>query len=117
MPPRQLDPKIPRDLETIVLKALSKDPSHRFADRRGNGRRIAAIRREPADPFPADPVLSAVLAVVQAEPLAGRGQRHRRDADDGSRRRLDFAAFIYRDRNERDRSRTIGGSSRGEPTP
>ena len=31
VPPRQLDPKIPLDLETIVLKALSKDPSHRFA--------------------------------------------------------------------------------------
>ena len=31
VPPRQLDPKIPRDLETIVLKALAKDPSDRFA--------------------------------------------------------------------------------------
>ena len=31
VPPRQLDRKIPRDLETIVLKALAKDPNHRFA--------------------------------------------------------------------------------------
>ena len=31
VPPRQLDRRIPRDLETIVLKALAKDPSHRFA--------------------------------------------------------------------------------------
>ena len=31
VPPRQLDHKIPLDLETIVLKALSKDPGHRFA--------------------------------------------------------------------------------------
>ena len=31
VPPRQLDRKIPIDLETIVLKALAKDPSHRFA--------------------------------------------------------------------------------------
>ena len=31
VPPRQLDHKIPRDLETIVLKALAKDPGHRFA--------------------------------------------------------------------------------------
>jgi WD40 repeat protein/tetratricopeptide (TPR) repeat protein len=29
-PPRQLDRNIPRDLETIVLKALSKDPEDRF---------------------------------------------------------------------------------------
>ncbi len=31
VPPRQLERGIPRDLETIVLKALAKDPSDRFA--------------------------------------------------------------------------------------
>ncbi len=30
LPPRQLDRTIPRDLETIVLKALAKDPHDRF---------------------------------------------------------------------------------------
>jgi serine/threonine protein kinase/WD40 repeat protein/tetratricopeptide (TPR) repeat protein len=30
-PPRQLDRRIPRDLETIVLKALAKDPKDRLA--------------------------------------------------------------------------------------
>ena len=30
-PPRQLDPTIPRDLETIVLKALAKEPEGRYA--------------------------------------------------------------------------------------
>ncbi len=30
-PPRQLDHRIPRDLETIILKALAKEPSDRFA--------------------------------------------------------------------------------------
>lgn len=30
-PPRQHDPSVPRDLETIVLKALAKDPRDRFA--------------------------------------------------------------------------------------
>jgi WD40 repeat protein len=28
--PRRLDPRIPRDLETIVLKAIAKDPSRRY---------------------------------------------------------------------------------------
>jgi tetratricopeptide (TPR) repeat protein len=28
--PRQLDPRIPRDLETITLKAMARDPSDRF---------------------------------------------------------------------------------------
>ena len=30
-PPRQLDPTIPRDLETIVLKALAKEPEGRYS--------------------------------------------------------------------------------------
>ena len=30
-PPRQLDRRIPRNLETIILKALAKDPQDRFA--------------------------------------------------------------------------------------
>ena len=31
IPPRQHDPQIPRDLQTIILKALAKDPKDRFA--------------------------------------------------------------------------------------
>ncbi|HJT76647.1 MAG TPA: serine/threonine-protein kinase [Gemmataceae bacterium] len=29
-PPRQLDPRIPRDLETIILKLLARDPEQRY---------------------------------------------------------------------------------------
>ncbi len=31
IPPRRFDPRIPRDLETIVLKAMAKRPSDRYA--------------------------------------------------------------------------------------
>jgi tetratricopeptide (TPR) repeat protein len=31
-PPRKLDPHIPRDLETIVIKALAKEPAARYQD-------------------------------------------------------------------------------------
>ena len=30
-PPRMLDPTIPRDLETIILKAIAREPGHRYA--------------------------------------------------------------------------------------
>ena len=30
VPPRTIDPKVPRDLETIVLKAIDKDPRRRY---------------------------------------------------------------------------------------
>jgi eukaryotic-like serine/threonine-protein kinase len=33
-PPRQLNPDIPRDLETIVLKAMAREPAHRYASAR-----------------------------------------------------------------------------------
>jgi serine/threonine protein kinase/WD40 repeat protein len=31
VPPRQIQPRLPRDLETICLKALAKDPARRYA--------------------------------------------------------------------------------------
>jgi serine/threonine protein kinase len=33
-PPRRLDPAVPAELETVVLKALAKDPEERYARRR-----------------------------------------------------------------------------------
>ena len=37
-PPRQLDRKVPRDLETVVLKCLEKDPSRALPVGEGTGR-------------------------------------------------------------------------------
>jgi hypothetical protein len=41
-PPRRLDESIPRDLETICLKAMSKDPTKRYD---GAGLFAADLRR------------------------------------------------------------------------
>jgi hypothetical protein len=43
-PLRKRNVAVPRELETIVLKALSKDPSGRFATAQDCGRRLAAAR-------------------------------------------------------------------------
>ena len=56
-PPRKLKPDIPRDLETVILKCLSKDPADRFRTAEALGqdlRRFArgdAIEARPQSPF------------------------------------------------------------------
>ena len=52
-PPRQLNDRIPRDLETICLKAMAKEPDRRYATAARAGRRPAALPRRRADPGPA----------------------------------------------------------------
>jgi eukaryotic-like serine/threonine-protein kinase len=44
--PRKIQPKIPRDLETIVLKAIAKEPAHRYASA---GEMAEDLRRFLAD--------------------------------------------------------------------
>ena len=56
-PPRRLDPYVPRNLETVVLKAMAKEPQDRFASAgalRDELRRFVEgrpIRSRPAPPY------------------------------------------------------------------
>ena len=43
VPPRQLQSKTPRDLETICLKCLQKQTSRRYGSAAGAGRRLASL--------------------------------------------------------------------------
>ena len=65
--PRSIDPRIPRDLETIVLKAIEKDPGA-ATDGRGDGRGPAAVPRRRADPGPAGRGSRAVLRWARRNP-------------------------------------------------
>ena len=88
-PLRQLDRRIPRDLETIVLKALAKEPGERYATA---GQLAEDLRRFVAG----RPILArrsqrdrTVMALEQAQPVAGRRGRHGGGGAGGRGRDLD----------------------------
>ena len=72
VPPRQLEPRVPHDLETICLKCLEKDPARRFSSRRRAGGRPAPVRGRRPDSRPADTGLGACLEMGQT-PAGHRG--------------------------------------------
>jgi serine/threonine protein kinase/tetratricopeptide (TPR) repeat protein len=67
-PPRLLNPRIPRDLETIVLKCLSKDRADRYATAEALGQDLNRFVR-------GDPIEARPLGL--GEKLARRAWRHR----------------------------------------
>jgi serine/threonine protein kinase len=108
--PRKLDPRIPRDLETIIVKAMAKDPSGRYqtagelaedlrrflADRPVHARRSSTAertwrwcRRNPALAALAASVLVLLLAVAgvasvgyaQTSAALGRAEAQRKAAE------------------------------------
>ena len=67
---RQLQPSVPRDLETICLKGLRKDAASALRHGPGTRRRFAALAGRPADPGPPG-------AGVGAAPGSGCGDGRR----------------------------------------
>ena len=85
--PRQIDRHIPRDLETIVLKALAKDPKDRF----GSARELAdELRRfvEAVRSGRGRSRSSSGSGAGASATLAGRRERRGGRPDDGPGRRL-----------------------------
>ena len=105
VPPRQLDPAVPRDLETIVLKAMAKRPERPLRDGPRAGRRPAAVPRRRAGHGPPhrpagpggplarrNPALAAMVALVWLS-LSGHLRLDAvRPGADGDRRKADGRA-------------------------
>ena len=80
VPPSRLVPGLPRDVETIALKCLQKDPAQALRIGRRAGGGPAPVPGRRADRGAAGGVGGADLAVVPTEPRPGRiaGARRRR---------------------------------------
>ena len=76
-PPRRLNDKVPRDLETICLKAMAKAPSRRYATARELADDLRSYLAGQADPRPAARPGRAAAALVPAEPGGGEPARGR----------------------------------------
>ncbi len=65
-PPSELAPQLHGDLETIILKALAKDPRQRYRDAGSMGRDILRfLRREPIHAKPGGSVYRAKLFIAR----------------------------------------------------
>jgi serine/threonine protein kinase len=65
VPPRRLNPRIPRDLETICLKCVEKDPSRRYASAELLAGDLARwLDGQPILARPVSPVISALAAAL-----------------------------------------------------
>src|SRR5262249_52365660 len=108
--PRALDPRIPRDLETIVLKAIDKEPKRRYAtaealaqglqrfieDRPVLARRSSVLERawRTCRRNPLASTLAAGLLLVLASGLAGVTTQWLRAEANADRARVQEAAAV-----------------------
>jgi serine/threonine protein kinase len=136
VPPRRLQPTVPRDLETVCLRCLQKDPQHRYASARALAEDCAAfLRDEPTRARPASvwerglkwarrrPASAGLLAVTALALLAlllsawWYNARVRAERDEADRQRHDAlqARQLERDaRGKEEVARRLAQQNEGE---
>jgi len=68
-PPRRIDPRLPRDLETVILKAMEKDPERRYQSAAAFAEDLRRVRAfEPISARPVS-IFSRVRRWTQRNPL------------------------------------------------
>jgi formylglycine-generating enzyme required for sulfatase activity len=121
--PRTLDPRIPRDLETIVLRAIDKNPHRRYqsadalaedlrrflADEPIRARRVSNAerllrwcRRHPLEATLAGVILTLLVAIAIGSSIGAVWMRRQRDEVLDERRRADAAERSHREALIRD---------------
>jgi WD40 repeat protein/tRNA A-37 threonylcarbamoyl transferase component Bud32 len=118
--PRRLNPRVPRDLETICLKCLDKEPSRRYgsaealADDLERWLEGAPIKARPSSPWERGrkwarrrPAAAALLMVAVLAPavLLGAGYLHNRQLEDALQQARRAQTDMEKARDEADRKR------------
>lgn len=127
VPPKQLQPRIPPDLETICLKCLEKSPSRRYstalelADDLGRFQRNESITARPSGWIERGrkwirrrPAVAALLALIAVLTVGGWAEilHEVRRANDAAKQASNSEADARRDRDQANEQRRIADVER-----
>ncbi|MEW6025831.1 MAG: SUMF1/EgtB/PvdO family nonheme iron enzyme [Planctomycetota bacterium] len=74
LPPRQFNPDLPEDLETVILKCIQKDPNHRYGNPGEMLEDLEALRRA-TKPLYATQTMANIGATILTRPQAAQGKK------------------------------------------